>query len=323
MPVTESESEGRYVLFHTEGKEQSKLKGAFCWLSFLGVWLGSLIIPPVLCLYFIWIKQYIWCVLPIAINIYFLFDKRNPTIKSNFSFYNTYLSRWLHTCSVKFETVLDPAKPTILAFHPHGIFTVGWSLASVLKETRHIYWCFASALYNSGFNHLTRTVLNGAPASKVGMKALMAQGKSLALLPGGFNEASLHSSSMDRIYIKKRSGFIAYALRYGYSVTPVYSFGEKSTYWNVQGAWPFRMWLNSFNLPAILPFGHWLCPILPKDVPVHVVVGQPLQLPKIAKPSRDDVNLHHARYIQAVTELFEKYRNTYYPDTPDAPLEIW
>ena len=48
-----------------------------------------------------------------------------------------------------------------------------------------------------------------------------------------------------------------YALNNGYALVPAYCFGESGTYSNLQGAWKFRMWLNGFGLPAIVPFGKW------------------------------------------------------------------
>ena len=50
---------------------------------------------------------------------------------------------------------------------------------------------------------------------------------------------------------------------------------------SLKGAWKFRHWLNSFSLPAIVPFGAWFCPILPKpSAELTVVVGKPLQVRK-------------------------------------------
>ena len=73
----------------------------------------------------------------------------------------------------------------------------------------------------------------------------------MALLPGGFEEATITSSGADRVYIKNRRGFVKYALQHGYCLTPTYSFGENKCFSNLQGMWSFRLWLNSLGLPAI------------------------------------------------------------------------
>ena len=38
----------------------------------------------------------------------------------------------------------------------------------------------------------------------------------MALLPGGFQEATLFARNRHRVYINQRKGFIKYALRHGY-----------------------------------------------------------------------------------------------------------
>ena len=58
----------------------------------------------------------------------------------------------------------------------------------------------------------------GAATKAVILKA-MATGESLALLPGGFQEASICKQGADRVYIKHRQGFIKYALQEGYRKT--------------------------------------------------------------------------------------------------------
>ena len=134
------------------------------------------------------------------------------------------------------------------------------------------------------------------------------------------------------------SGFIKYALQYGYSVVPVFAFGERKTYVNVQGAWSLRLWLNQYGLyishpkfescnqllfvyyvlktaivkiifytingnlvfilfkihlfkagfPAILPWGRWLFPLLPRAEEMRLVVGPALLLPRIEQVCKKD-----------------------------------
>jgi hypothetical protein len=36
------------------------------------------------------------------------------------------------------------------------------------------------------------------------------------------------------VYLKKRTGLFKYALQHGYAMTPIYAFGEKDTYDNLQ-----------------------------------------------------------------------------------------
>ena len=50
--------------------------------------------------------------------------------------------------------------------------------------------------------------------------------------------------------------------------------------------------LQNTGLPAILPWGKWWCPLLPKsNVDIHIVVGTSIKLPKIISPTRNEGEL--------------------------------
>ena len=56
-------------------------------------------------------------------------------------------------------------------------------------------------------------------------------------------------------------------------------------------------------------YGAWWCPLLPRaDVAVHTVVGAPLQLPRIAEPTAEQVTAYHALYVEALTRLFDDHK---------------
>jgi len=145
--------------------------------------------------------------------------------------------------------------------------------------------------------------------------------KPLALIPGGFEEATIHNSKVNRVFCKKRRGFVKYALQHGYALTPCYCFGEKETYGNLQGWWGPRFWLNGQGLPAIVPFGKWWSPLLPRAERLHIVVGKALQLPCVASPSDADVAKWHAEYVGSLVALFDRHKASY--GEADAKLEVW
>ena len=176
---------------------------------------------------------------------------------------------------------LENSKSTMFAVHPHGIFCCGWSCLVVQDFMKDTYFCFATALYYSPFFRLfSRLTMKPSGVSKKGMKKIMQSGSSLALIPGGFEEASIHSIERDRLFLKNRRGFTAYACKYGYKIRPVYAFGERQTFCNFQGFWSIRFFLNSFGIPGIIPFGSSYFPILPKQTPMNIVFGKPVELPK-------------------------------------------
>jgi 2-acylglycerol O-acyltransferase 2 len=138
-------------------------------------------------------------------------------------------------------------------------------------------------------------------------------------------EATLTCTTQDRVFIKKRTGFIRLCLQHGIAVRPVYVFGEKSLFWNIQGNWSTRLALNRYGLPTILSWGHPFFALVPKNtVPVHIVVGSPLALPKIDDPSKDDVTNWHNKYMAALTKVFEDHKEVAYgPDSKTMKLEVW
>merc|ERR1719265_19060 len=96
------------------------------------------------------------------------------------------------------------------------------------------------------------------------LNKLMKSGESpLALVPGGFQEATLSCCGHERVFLKTRKGFVKYALRHGYDLVPVYGVGESDLMSNPQGAWGIRFMLNGFGIPAFIPWGFPFLPLLP------------------------------------------------------------
>ena len=108
--------------------------------------------------------------------------------------------------------------------------------------------------------------------------------------------------------LRRKTGFIKYALQFGYKVVPVYVFGEEKTLWKID-LLPkrFAMWLNKFNIPATVFYGKY--GLLPDDdIDLRVVVGEPLALPLLPHPTPEQVNQHHARYVEALRGLFDRHK---------------
>jgi len=57
---------------------------------------------------------------------------------------------------------------------------------------------------------------------------LTAHGRSFLLFKNYFQ--NLKKKGKERVYIKKRKGFIKYALEFGYQIHPVYIFNENKLY---------------------------------------------------------------------------------------------
>ena len=242
---------------------------------------------------------------------------------------NIYHPQYYKRCKVIFEesTPNEADRPMFYAIHPHGAFSLGWSILLASYMMENVRFCFSPVLYFSPFFKLFSRI-TGKPgkADKASMIGYMRRGENVALPPGGFEEATLLCSTVDRVYIKKRVGFVKLCLQYGYDIVPVYCFGEKSTYKNAQGSWNMRFSLNSMGIPAILIWGASFFPLMPrrKANGLYIVAGKPLPCPKIVSPSREEVKIWHDKYIAALVQIFEEHKCDAYGDSAKTlKLEIW
>jgi len=226
------------------------------------------------------------------------------------------------------EAVLEcppiaPASKALLGWHPHGITCVGWILngnvGPQLFDSK-ICWLTAPILFKLPLLAEMLTWYNCAPASARSMKSRMRRGENIALIPGGFQEATMFEYNRHTVYIKRRKGFIKYALQHGYRVYPCYTFGEERTYYSISGLNRLRLWLNKYQIPTVLFVGQ--CLMLPfRNLDLISVIGKPLELPAIDSPTPEQINHWHGKYAQALHDLFERHKGKYAHD-PKAQLRI-
>lgn len=150
----------------------------------------------------------------------------------------------------------------------------------------------------------------------------MGKGRNLAIIPGGFEDATIHKFGVDRTFLKARKGLVKYALQHGYKMTPVYSFGESDTYYTFTALLKQRLFLNKHSIPGVLFFGWWLVPLFPRlQSEILTFIGPPLQLPLIPEPSAQQVDEWHEKYMAALQELFDAHKAE--AGRPNAKLEIF
>lgn len=199
----------------------------------------------------------------------------------------------------------------------------GWTVANASRRFANITWLVADILLAIP---LVSDFLGWHKCEPVGsahMRKVLESGRSCALLPGGFEEATQFIRGRHRVFLRKRAGFIKFALMHGYAVHPVYVFGEELTYSTFPYFVNARMWLCSFKVPAVLFWGAYLVPFLPRrDVDMAIVVGPPLKLPRIEKPTADDVIAWHGRYMAALQQLFDSHKARYAATGAAAVLEV-
>lgn len=131
------------------------------------------------------------------------------------------------------------------------------------------------------------------PTGSVARKALLnilEKGNSVALVVGGGSESLLSLPGRYDLVLNRRRGFVKVALDTGASLVPTIGFGETETYRTINQLpresavrrWQRKMELSlGFTLPIAIgvgvfsPYG-----IMPYPVPLNIVVGKPIDVPK-------------------------------------------
>lgn len=312
------------------------IMGGIALLAFLVIWMLSLLSPFLLYASIHYEQYIILSVIILALTCAYVPWEKGVVSKAGTAFVKTH-PYYYKKCITVFKGASLPEsngsdakkenKPKLYGVHPHGAFCLGNIVLFCSPLMTSVRFVFSPALFASPFFRLWCR-LTGKPGSadKASMIKYMKRGEHLAIPPGGFEEATLSSPNHDRVYIKKRAGFIKLALQHGYSVVPTYVFGENKTYLNVQGGWKARLKLNSFGVPAIMVYGFSVLPLLPRRHKhgLFIVAGDPLELPKIENPSREEVKLWHDRYIAALVKIFDDHKcDAYGEEGKTKKMELW
>jgi len=238
-------------------------------------------------------------------------------------------SRYFKRQELVLSTPLEPDSGAMLAFHPHGILCVGWTLANAHAALTQaaVHWLAADVLLALPFigDFLAWNATEGVGAAN--MRRRMSTRANVALLPGGFEEATHFARGRHRVFLKNRRGFVKLALQHGYQLHAVYSFGEEQTFRAFTPLRALRLRLNKLKLPAVLFFGHplWTLlgqPFMPDPAAQMVtVVSEPLALPRIPAPTAEEVREWHGKYVALLAATFEAHKAA--AGCPGAVLEIF
>mmetsp|Transcript_67133 Transcript_67133/g.212493 ORF Transcript_67133/g.212493 Transcript_67133/m.212493 type:complete len:336 (+) Transcript_67133:1643-2650(+) len=187
------------------------------------------------------------------------------------------------------EDEMKPGASKLFAFHPHGILCVGWTVAWCMEVMRKadVTWLTADILFRLPVISDMLTWFACEGASKGTITRRMREGANLAILPGGFDEAALFKRGEHRVFIKERKGFVKYALQHGYTLHPVYCFGDELSFYTFNGLERLRMWVASFKIPCVIFWGY--AGFMPDpSLEITVVVGKGIELPKIPQPTQGE-----------------------------------
>jgi len=219
------------------------------------------------------------------------------------------------------------SQQTLYGIHPHGLTSTGTGFAlSEIESQTGVRVSLAVAPLLRWTNPIMRFVMASVGVDLISsdrseLVSVMDKRMPVGIVVGGFDEMLNTKPDRDTIFLKNRKGFIKLALRKGYSVTPVYCFGECILYQNALKlpSWVTRICVR-YKVPAVVPIGKSFFDFAMPNVPskgMLIVIGPTLKLPRIEKPTRGEIDIAHTKYMQTVSELYRQY-NPY----PDRPLEI-
>jgi 2-acylglycerol O-acyltransferase 2 len=118
-----------------------------------------------------------------------------------------------------------------------------------------------------------------------------------------------------------RRGFVRLAMKYGADLVPVFSFGENELFLQVDN--PEGSWLRKFQNGFKEKFGfspvafhgrgifNYSLGLMPFRKAITAVVGKPIHVEKVEKPTDEQVEVMHQKYIDALVALFEETKLEY------------
>uniref|UniRef100_A0A7S2RSM6 Acyltransferase n=1 Tax=Mucochytrium quahogii TaxID=96639 RepID=A0A7S2RSM6_9STRA len=142
-------------------------------------------------------------------------------------------------------------------------------------------------------------------------KECLQHGLSIELMPGGEREMLMARYGKDSIFVG-HLGFCRLALKCGVPIVPCYCFGETSTYHTSSLLLSWRQRISrTFRIAMPLVYGDDSFFLGPIKTPLTIVVGDPIPVEQNHNPSHQEVVDLHAKYLSALTNLFEKNKKRF------------
>ncbi|CAD6236457.1 GSCOCG00008193001-RA-CDS [Cotesia congregata] len=216
---------------------------------------------------------------------------------------------------------LEPSKNYLFCAYPHGILASGAfaAFATNILEFEKLFPGACSSSAESIENLLSYKTTSPEDFNNA-----------VILIVGGAAEALNCKPSTYRIIYNKRKGFIRMALKTGAPLVPVFSFGETDIYDQVNAK--ENSFLHNFqqtmkNYTGLIPvivkgrgLFQYTFGIVPYRRPINVVVGAPLNIPKITEPSNEEIDKYHGLFKEKLLELFETQKYNYLSNPKDINL---
>ena len=173
----------------------------------------------------------------------------------------------------------------------------------------------ASILFKIPFVRSVALKTGCVDASRPTAERCLRAGHSVLVLPGGELEQLETICGRERVYLKKRAGFVRLAIVHGTPLVPAYVFGSSDLYHTSRALHGLRVWI-SHALHIAIPLywgrlGLYIVPSpvgFPRRVPQQIVFGDPIRFETQASPTKEYVAACHAQFVDALERLFDAHK---------------
>ncbi|KAL4421076.1 hypothetical protein ABPG77_001371 [Micractinium sp. CCAP 211/92] len=214
-----------------------------------------------------------------------------------------------------------------------GPFVIGYEPHSVLPQGICVFCPYSADVVPSGLKD-TRILVSSAgfwapimrhmwwwlgcrPVSRQCFQALLRKGRSVAVCPGGVKECIYMQRGQEVAYLRKRHGFVRLALQAGAPLLPVFCFGQTDlySYCRLFFDWPRNLipqaqWASFVRRIGYVPMliWGWCGSFMPKQVPMYIVVGKPITVPRIEEPTQEQVEEYLGKFITSMERMFKEHK---------------
>lgn len=202
-------------------------------------------------------------------------------------------------------------EPWIGAASPHGVLPIANVLSmpaiNAIMGTKFI-GAAATAIFNAPVIRYL-TLLGCTEVSGKAMAKAIEDGYCVGMNPDGIAGIFKCSHEEEVVFLKERKGLAKFCLTNGVCLVPAYSVGNSEA---------FHLWFDPLGImegasrrlqtSLFIYWGRLGLPI-PRRVNVTLLIGQPIPVEKVEKPSQEQIDALHSQLLRAMKEMFDAHKD--------------